>query len=109
MTVDISKIRTGDEVTVRATVTGVKPSGPSIRVQPLSFTSDGNQWVGLRELVSHKPRPLSLGDTVRGPFISPTGVIRAIQGDFAWVDCGTDDDDPLMETVELDKLERLYD
>lgn len=108
MTIDISKIRVGDDVTVRAIVTEVGSRGTAIRVQPPSFTSSGDQWISIDDVTSHTPQPLSFGDTVRGPFISATGVIRAIQGGFAWVDCGTDDD-PLMQTVELGKLERVYD
>lgn len=93
MTVDLSKIRPGDEVTVRAVVHETKgPYGDDgtydIRVLPSSFTKA--QWVNPDAIVSHHPKALQPGDRARYGLVGPVD-IRAVQGRHAWVAARPDD------------------
>lgn len=61
MTIDISKIRPGDEVTVRVKVSG--PRGGGWAILPLQSPADS--FVLTEHIVSHTPKELQPGDRVR--------------------------------------------
>lgn len=100
MTVDISKIRPGDEVTVRFIVTEIKDHDV--------FLSDRMGSGPLVDaptdrIVSHTPKAPSVGDMVQVNFAE--GPIVAIHGRYAWVDLGAPDGHP--STWILSDLERI--
>ena len=75
--VDISKIRVGDVVTIRATVSNLDPLDV---VNPIETREFG--WVTAASLVGHEQRALAVGDKVRicgDP--RQTRIIRAIVDD----------------------------
>jgi hypothetical protein len=90
--VDISRIKPGDEVLVRCVAApGFCPQRPL--VTPDSGALVGNEFMPpSKAIVSHTPKALSVGDVVRAaPHVSTwkdkphSGVIRAIDGDAAWL------------------------
>lgn len=64
MTIDISKIRPGDEVTVRVKVSG--PRGGGWAIHPLQSPADS--FVLGNAIVSHTPKELQPGDRVKSRF-----------------------------------------
>lgn len=111
MTVDISKIRPGDEVTVRATVVDLPGDHwNSFRLRyehPEALRGEGlvnaTHDIPSRSIVSHTPKALSVGDRVQVNFAE--GPIVAIHGRYAWVDLGAPDGHP--STWILSDLERI--
>lgn len=69
-TIDISKIKVGDEVELRLVVTEVEPPGYS-GDQPIRVRADWNEhdlWPYASEITAHHPtppKPLAVGDKVR--------------------------------------------
>jgi hypothetical protein len=88
--VDLSKIKPGDEIAVRATVRTLDPEmhhgGPGVEV---GFCSGLRGWVRDTAIVSHTPKALSVGDRVRptfsGGWEAYRGIVRAIDDGEAWV------------------------
>jgi hypothetical protein len=77
---DLSKIKPGDEVTVRVSVVIV---GDDIKVAVPGIS--GGVWISANAIVSHTPKALSVGDRVKLQS-GGEGFIRAIVGERAWVD-----------------------
>ncbi len=74
MSVDISKIHPGDEVLIRGTVINNRSDEGSHTIAAKLHLDDGSTYddaviVGVAAIVSHAPKPLVAGETVR--FISP--------------------------------------
>lgn len=91
MSVDISKIKPGDEVTVLFTA-GEPYRQPFIDRQDLTVTfGEGLNKVTFcvpaSLVVSHTPRALKVGDVVRVPAHSDsvTGEVLAVDGQECWV------------------------
>lgn len=89
---DLSKIKPGDEVTVRLVVNAVNENGV-FAIRPGWHPSESIRLDGMEDaIVSHTPKALQPGDRVRAaahvsgwrdkPHI---GIIRAIEGDDAWL------------------------
>lgn len=101
VSVDISKIKVGDIVTVQMRVAEVDPEDD---ITPLRLTHDDLEevWVPGSAIVSHTPRELEVGETVEGPFVA-TAVILGIDGDTAWVRMTND----RRREVKVSDLERI--
>lgn len=65
--IDLSKIKPGDEVTVRGVVSDVadRYDGERNRVRVDLADGEGYCYVGAGGIVSHTPKPLSVGDRVK--------------------------------------------
>ena len=88
MMIDVSKIRVGDEVTVRAKVVGVY-NGPGIASHPVSVSirslSDDSSIV-LSDIATHTPKPRDLKP---GEYVTAGSNIKwrieHVSGPFAWI------------------------
>ena len=105
MTIDITKIKEGDVVTLRGTVVDIL--GTEINI--LFDEGAGTTLIDAKELAApsatHEPRPLAVGDRAR--FIgSPkgTGEVKGISGDKAWF---LQDGAGCPYTEKLSDLERI--
>ncbi|WP_300573491.1 hypothetical protein [Phenylobacterium sp.] len=66
MTVDISKIKPGDEVTVRLVVRKADDTDVPLQVvHPSDHSGTEGVWVEANRVVSHTPRELQMGDKFR--------------------------------------------
>jgi hypothetical protein len=87
--IDISKIKPGDFVTVRARVLEVDERKPEeINIAPSgSIRLNSSLWVLSRTIVSHEPapEPLKVGDMVTVECATGQYKILALHGDKAWV------------------------
>lgn len=81
MSVDISKVRRGDELTVRVKVHEVTGGGVAIR----SLHHDRDHLLKVEHIVAHHPKALSVGDRVLNTNGRPPGEILAVVGAEAWV------------------------
>lgn len=107
MSVDLSKIKPGDEVTVRGVVTVVNKG---ITVQFPNSALGAELWVPDLDIVSHTPKTLSVGDRVKGRDFGSrmTGQVLALDGPDAWVAWSETLYEPSRrETWALSDLERL--
>jgi hypothetical protein len=87
VTVDISKIKPGDEVTVRAVVHSTDGMSWGLCFKHHNGAWDGSvrHFVHPGCVVSHTPKALAVGDRVE-LLTGGRGFIRAIIGERAWVD-----------------------
>ena len=102
MSIDISKVKIGDIVTMRAEVVDVntRVGGFSLRVQG---ASGGSSWVPDGTLTSHEPRGLRVGDRVYNKVHGLTGEVRYIEDPVAaWKP-----DDGILIVSALTHLERV--
>jgi hypothetical protein len=106
VSVDLSKIKPGDEVTVRAVVREI--AGPFVRsdgkawdikVRPHAFVH--SEWIEHDAIVTHTPKALSVGDRVRVKNSTAVRTVLALHGQYAWLSDGES-----CWTEELDYLER---
>lgn len=112
MSVDLSKIKPGDEVTVRVVVTAAGKNSLKVSVPGI----ENGLWFDAAEIVSHTPKALSVGDRVRWTRYTQVadipmrvgGVLLAVDADTAWVKTA-DQDLPTHTTVDLRLLERADD
>lgn len=87
-TVDLSKARVGDHITIGATVIDVAAEGPQVEIK--AFYGMEKFWVNNKDVLSILPRPLAKGDYVTDPlYPGLTLKIRGIDGDDAWLHGGT--------------------
>lgn len=85
MTVDVSKLREGDVVTVRMTFVSSESNGDVVLLD-----DDGDRrWFPNLSIVSVEPRPLKVGDRVRREDFHPDFNIIAIDGGVAWIRADT--------------------
>lgn len=94
MSVDLSKIKPGDEVTVRGVVDSVRDfvGGAELLVkfedwrrQPDVRESWSYVGVNVDQLASHTPKALSVGDRVRGGGWRCTFTVVALDDGWAWL------------------------
>jgi hypothetical protein len=106
MTVDLSKIKPGDEITISATV-DTRAAIPFDEFGTVAVRVNGCLLiVQAREIASHVPR-LAVGDRVKLD-TGGRGFIRAIIGQRAWVDLVDDPDEHLNGyAAALSSLERV--
>lgn len=107
MTVDLSKIRVGDTVTVELEWGG--DANGKHWVKPYTAHDSYAMAIPASAIVSHTPRPLTVGDRVRPTWSGGgPGYIRAIMDRRAWVDLVDDANEQLNGAViALSDLERL--
>jgi len=81
MTVDISKIRPGDTVTVRGEVVSVWRSGPNVKV------GGAEVCLAASDIISHTPAPREwkVGDRVMTKQSLLVFTIKGIDGEWAWL------------------------
>lgn len=108
MTVDISKIKVGDEVTVRGVCARaaymVGHRNDSIYIDFPAVTALANTaWIDADRIVSHTPRPVAIGDKVRERPNGQHGEVLGLHGVQAWVRWGVND----FATTYAEGLERL--
>lgn len=107
MSVDLSKIKPGDEVLVRLTYVGHSNVAPGTGWQRLANSAREHLSVHSSDFVSHTPKALSVGDRVQ-LMSGGRGFIRAIIGARAWVDLVDDPDEHLNGCAYgLANLERV--
>lgn len=101
--VDLSKIKPGDEVTVRVRVARVAGCAVFVQIEP-----DEAVCFSAGPIVSHTPKALTVGDRVRGG--QWFGHIKHVDGGHAWVRWKAPELGDLQDTVErLDELVRADD
>ncbi len=107
MSVDLSKIRPGDEITIRCRARVRASEGWTIR----ALHDEQGTLVKDEHIVAHTPKALVVGDRVKvGPQVPGDGLwagqvrrIAALEGADAWLA----DDKGEHLTVGLDRLERV--
>lgn len=101
--VNMASIRPGDEVTVRFVAGAVVQRAGGERLS--AHMSDDGVRLAVRpeDIVSHTPRSIGTGDSVRVPGASKPGTVEAVSGKWAWV-MFADESFPL--SITLDQLER---
>lgn len=106
MSVDVSKIKVGDEVTVRATVRANDGSDdlPVCAAPVNSSSTDYEWWFRPDDILSHTPKGFAVGDRVKVRGDEAEGEIKAVWADSAWV-LFTTDNEPV--TLPNSCLERL--
>jgi hypothetical protein len=106
MTVDISKIKPGDTVSIWGTVR-TPPENGFITVELGKSGDTVRHQFDAVEMASHTPKALAVGDRVRlsgtNIYNGRLGEIAALEGEDAWVRL----DDASHVTVGLPELERL--
>lgn len=85
MTIDISKIRPGDTVTVKATVVHVDCGSAMAKVRPPDFIIGGEQWTNANNIVSHTPKSIAVGEMVREQVSGLRGRLEATCGLYGWL------------------------
>lgn len=100
--VDLSKIKPGDEITVRVRAFEPRNGGWAVRALP----NPTQTFIRAEDIISHVPKTLQVGDRAqpkRGEWRSgDPGTIVAIDGGDAWLKRESD-----HSTYRLDDLERL--
>lgn len=90
MTVDISKIKAGDEVTLRLMVTTVNPNGTWVALphwhgsEAVNISDEDN----VSAVVEHHPKAPSVGDRVKHLLKGDEGSVVSVEGSFVWVKFG---------------------
>lgn len=102
--IDLTKVKPGDEVTVRAVVKGIE-HGQAL----VSFAPDGPTILALTQgmIEAHHPKTLSVGDRVRCPKFKAndaTGEVLAVRNHQVWVQF---EGYLKPDTVLLSDLERI--
>lgn len=105
MSVDISKIKSGDQVTVRGVVGENVADASSHRVLVSFDGHSGGKSVFVRNdtIISHTPRALAVGDRVRQRPNGQHGEVLGLHGVQAWVRWGVND----FATTYAEGLERV--
>lgn len=92
MGVDLSKIRPGDEVTVRGTVLGDPQHTHTVRVVlagygPAISDHSASLSVTSEHIVSHTPKALAVGDRVARPryCVGDVYLVEHVSGDWCWL------------------------
>ena len=108
--IDISKIKPGDEVTVRLTVQSVHREGPTnwpVRVclnGAEDFGIDGDGNVRAEYIATHTPKALAVGDVVAFLPLERRVTIIAISGGRAWVRRLDGGSDYICDLRSLDRV-----
>lgn len=110
MSVDVSKIKPGDEVLISAVVAQVSriPTNWRVRVHlngASDYSMDGDGNVRNEAIVSHTPKDIAVGDRVKIRHTSSGGDVIAIRPPEAWVEI----DSGGCLTYMLSSLERVND
>jgi translation initiation factor IF-1 len=86
MTIDISKIKPGDYVTVRAKVTAIQEEPVEFCIAP-KVIRGSTMWVSPSAIVGHEPAPeqLKVGDVVEVYPGKSQGTIVGLHDGNAWV------------------------
>lgn len=89
MTVDLSKIKPGDEVTVRCVVLNAQPDHDGDIKGDFGAGEDGDCPMHFKpdRIVSHTPKALAVGDRVKSRLGS--GEVKHVIEQRAWVDWST--------------------
>jgi hypothetical protein len=97
--IDFSKVKEGDEITVRATVTAV-----DLDDEEYPIRVDISVWPMPQRIVSHTPRPIEADDRVT--WVSDTEEFRvvAVECGLAWIRSISTNESAV---VTVDSLERV--
>lgn len=94
--IDLSKIKVGDEVLLRATVIDATPTcfgQIQVRLERGAMGLTGTR-INVEHIVSHTPRALEVGDRVKMRGWAATLRLLCIHGPWAWM---ADDDDTTIQ------------
>lgn len=104
MSVDVSKIKVGDEVMVRCVVNDIGALG-SIGLSTVDENPDEFRAMP-GAILSHTPKGFAVGDRVKVRGDEAEGEIKAVWADSAWVLFTTDNENEPV-TLPNSNLERL--
>lgn len=85
MSIDISNIQIGDQLTLNAGPWTVTYRPNDVLVGVKSKNSDGTIIIIHEELIVGHTPAIRIGATVQALGVSPNGTILAIHGEYAWV------------------------
>lgn len=85
MTIDITKIRPGDRVTL--VPLEVKSVAPVAGVMAVFMASGGELYVSTKDIATHHPAPreFQVGDRVQAFGSADLGTVRGVDGPDVWV------------------------
>lgn len=109
--IDLSKIRPGDEIAIRATVTEAQRGNECWPVRAtidgisnIAGMFDGEFCFSPSAIASHTPKALAVGDRVKpSNFVGKPGSILAVDGDEAWVRWGVLSVKPVWRLSDLER------
>lgn len=87
MTIDITKMKPGDYVTVRAKVAAIQEEPVEFCIAP-KVIRGSSMWVSPSAIVGHEPEPFKVGDVVsldRSIDRDQLYTIIGLHGDMAWL------------------------